>query len=90
MIHRSELSGLTKKKLIPLKMVRYKDWIENELKSGQRKTLKDLQNVWRTIAQDHFKRLQESHKEMRAGSGLLYGTVNQKNTLSIQSVDVMH
>jgi len=26
----------------------------------QRKTLKDLQKVWRTIAQDHFERLQES------------------------------
>jgi len=26
----------------------------------QRKTLKDLQKTWRTIAQDHFKRLQES------------------------------
>ena len=25
-----------------------------------RKTLKDLQKAWRTIAQDHFKRLQES------------------------------
>jgi len=26
----------------------------------QRKTLKDLQKAWRTIDQDHFKRLQES------------------------------
>jgi len=26
----------------------------------QRKTLKDLQKTWRTIAQDRFKRLQES------------------------------
>jgi len=26
----------------------------------QRETLKDLQKAWRTIAQDHFKRLQES------------------------------
>jgi len=25
----------------------------------QMKTLKDLQKAWRTIAQDHFKRLQE-------------------------------
>ena len=40
MVHRSELSGLTKKKL---------DCV-------QRKTLKDLQKSWRTIAHDHFKR----------------------------------
>ena len=26
----------------------------------QRKTLKDLQKAWRTVAQDRFKRLQES------------------------------
>jgi len=26
----------------------------------QRKTLKDLEKAWRTITQDHFKRLQES------------------------------
>ena len=26
----------------------------------QRKTLKDIQKAWRTIAQDHFKRLQQS------------------------------
>jgi len=26
----------------------------------QIKTLKDLQKAWRTIAQDHFKRLEES------------------------------
>ena len=26
----------------------------------QRKTLEDLQKAWRTIAQDHFKRLQKS------------------------------
>ena len=26
----------------------------------QRKTMKDLQKSWRTIAQDHFKRLQQS------------------------------
>jgi len=26
----------------------------------QRKTLKQLQKAWRTVAQDHFKRLQES------------------------------
>ena len=27
---------------------------------SQDKTLKDLQKVWRAIAKDHFKRLQES------------------------------
>jgi len=39
----------------------------------QRKTLKDLQKA---IDRDHFKRLEESHKELRAGSGLLCRTVN--------------
>jgi len=58
MVHSSELSGLTNKKNkhITQKMAWYKNWTENEGK----KTLKDLQKAWKTIAQDHFKRIQES------------------------------
>lgn len=36
-------------------MVRYKDWEKNE----KRKSLKDLQKVWRATPQDHLSILQK-------------------------------
>jgi len=49
----------------------------------QRKTLKDLQNKWGTIAKDHFKRLYESlaawkqkNKEIRGASRLLCSNIH--------------
>lgn len=39
----------------PLKVIRPKDWTENDGKSSQRKTMKDLQKAWRMTAEDHFK-----------------------------------
>lgn len=72
-------------KNIPLKMVIYKDWTENEGTSSQcplKKTLKYFQNAWRSIAQDHFEKLQQSHsleatyKEMRGGSRPLHSTID--------------
>ena len=55
MIHRSELSGLIKKKgtRTGLKM-------SEKAANAQIKTLKDIQKALRTVAQDHFKRLKES------------------------------
>jgi len=38
MIHRLVLSGLTNKKQIPLKMIRYKDWSEKAAIVQRRKT----------------------------------------------------
>jgi len=50
--------------------------MSEEAASVQRKTLKELQNAWRTFAQDQFKRLQESleakYEESRAGSRFLH------------------
>ena len=49
-----------------MKIVRYKNQTKNEREKKkaanvQRNTFKkDLQKAWRTIAQDHFKRLKES------------------------------
>ena len=63
-IHWSELSGLTNKKHIPLTMLKCTSHTENEfLKKAAdvwRKTLKNVKKACVTIAQDHFKRLQES------------------------------
>ena len=44
----------------------------------QRKTLKDLQKAWRTIAQHHFKRLQEMNPGFRG----LNSSDNSVNTYS--------
>jgi len=43
------LSGLKNQNLIPLKMIRFKDWTENECKPGEltlKTTLKNDNKVW--------------------------------------------
>lgn len=41
-------------KQIYLKMVRFKDWTENECKSRQC-SIKNVQEAWITVGQDYFK-----------------------------------
>jgi len=44
----------------PVKMVRYKDWTEKAAKVQRKK-------LWRTIARDHFKRLQQGKLSTNEG-----------------------
>ena len=80
MVHRSELSGLTKKKHIPLKM-------SEKAENVQRKTLKDLQKA---VDQDTLKvwLLGRKQKEMRLDSS--DSSVNTSRVIWVFTFDQNH
>ena len=66
-VHRSELSGLTQKKHIPLKMLRNKDWRWGKKQKMSKeklwKSFRKLQNYWSGHFEDHKKRYCMKHTE---------------------------
>lgn len=50
---------LSKQKNILLKLVRYKDWMKNQLMSKE-KHVNHLQNAWITVAQNHIRTLRKA------------------------------